>query len=110
MSQAINYAQVAKQQKEIIREEKDVLLLTYENGIVKYRINKSAEFLERERISLEKKLANSLEVRMNKAIEEMETRRQQYRKKDMDNYGYDHYTKEFYYECPEALDNSDEDE
>jgi len=106
----MNYAQVAQKQEEVVRQEKDVLILTYENGNVKYTISKSAEFLEREYAELEKKLANSLQVRMNRAIGEIEERRRQNRKRDMDEYGYDHYTKEFYYECPETPENSDEEE
>ena len=110
MSQAMNYAQVANKQKKVVCEEKDVLILTYEDGKVNYKISKSAEFLEREHAELEKKLANSLQVRMNRAIEEIEARRCERRKKDMDEYGYDHYTKEFYYECPETPENSDDEE
>jgi len=106
----MNYAQVANKQKKVVCEEKDVLILTYEDGQVKYRINKSAEFLEREYAELEKKLANLLQVRMNRAIGEIEERRRQNRKRDMDEYGYDHYTQEFYYECPETPENSDEEE
>ena len=106
MSQSMNYAEIAQKQKDIVCEVKDLLILTFKDGMVDYRINKSQELLERERIQAEKDAA--FEVRMAKAIEEMETRRQAYRQKDMDDYGYDHYTQEFYYECPESSDEEEE--
>ena len=108
MSQPMNYAQVAQKKEEIVREEKDVMILRYNDGRVECTINKSAELLEREQIRREKKLANSLQVRMNKAIEEIEKRRWQYRKRDIESYGYDQYTKDFYYECPESSDSESE--
>ena len=41
------------------------------------------------------------EQQMSKAVSEIEQRRIMYKEKDLENYGYDHYTKEFYYE-PES--------
>ena len=41
------------------------------------------------------------EQQMSKAVAEIEERRIMYKEKDLENYGYDHYTKEFYYE-PES--------
>lgn len=107
MAQSMNYAKVAQKQQTVVQEVKDLLLLTFKDGMVDYRINKSQELLERERIQAERNAA--FEVRMAKAIEEMEKRRQAYRQKDMEDYGYDHYTKEFYYECPESSDEEEED-
>jgi hypothetical protein len=109
MSQPMNYAQVAQKTEEFVREEKDLLVLRFKDGRVEYTLNKSEELLELER-KREKKLANSLQVRMKKAVEEIETRRRQNRKKDMDDYGYDHYTKEFYYTCPETSESEISDE
>ena len=104
----MNYAQVAQTEQKIVREEKDLLILTFKDGSVEYTINKSQELLERERIQAEKN-AISLEVRMAKAVREIERRRQEYRQKDIEAYGYDHYTKEFYYECPESSDEEEDE-
>ena len=109
MSQPMNYAQVAQKKEEIVREEKDLLILRFKDGRVEYTLNKSEKLLELER-NREKKLANSLQVRMKKAVEEIETRRRQNRIKDMDDYGYDHYTQEFYYNCPETSESEISDE
>lgn len=110
MSQPIKYAEAAQKQTEIVQEEKDLMILRFNNGQVEYTINKSAELLEREHKRREKNLANSLQVRMNKAIEEIEKRRCQNRQKDMEDYGYDHYTKDFYYECPESSEEENSEE
>ncbi len=42
-----------------------------------------------------------MEKQMSKAVAEIEERRIMYREKDLENYGYDHYTQEFSYE-PES--------
>jgi hypothetical protein len=42
-----------------------------------------------------------VEKQMSKAVAEIEERRIMYKEKDLENYGYDHYTKEFSYE-PES--------
>jgi hypothetical protein len=44
---------------------------------------------------------------MSKAVAAIEERRIMYRMKDLENYGYDHYTQEFYYE-PEESDSDEE--
>lgn len=46
------------------------------------------------------------EKQMSKAVTEIEERRIMYKEKELENYGYDHYTQEFYYE-PES--DSDEE-
>ena len=43
-----------------------------------------------------------LHYEMSKAVTAIEERRIMYRMKDLENYGYDHYTQEFYYEQPES--------
>ena len=109
MAQSMNYAEVAQKQKDIVCEQKDLLILSFKEGKVQYTINKSQELLERERIQAEKN-AISLEADMAKAVADIERRRQEYREKDMEDYGYDHYTKEFYYECPESSDEEEEED
>lgn len=108
MSHAMNYAEMAKKQQEVIKEkEKDVLFLKFKDGIVHYSIDKSDDLLEQERLQAEKEMEDSLEVRMSKAVLDIERRRRRYRKEDMQNYGFDSYTKEFYYKCPESSEEED---
>ena len=47
-----------------------------------------------------------LDQQMSKAVAEIEQRRIMYKEKELENYGYDNYTQEFYYE-PES--ESDEE-
>lgn len=100
-----SYANVAQiPTVEVVQEIKDVLLMKFDNGKVVYTLNKSKEYKEEEKKTMEK---NSLHVQMCKAIAEIEARRIEYRKRDLVNYGYDYYTKEFYY-CPENSEDEDE--
>ena len=98
------YAEALKKQATIVQEkEKDVLLLSYHEGNVKYELIKSKEYEERQQKEAEKKkFRNSLVVQMQKAVEEIDARQAYYRLKDMNEYGYDHYTQEFYYKFPES--------
>ena len=102
----MNYVKMAQTETTVVNLEKDVLILKFENGKVVYSINKSEELLEQHRLEAEKR-EDSLRVSMNKAVISIENRRLQFRRKQMEEYGYDHYTKEFYYECPESSDEEE---
>lgn len=78
----------------------DHVYLTWdrEKGVVYEFGKKSADTLNREKKKKEKEELEDENYRMNMAIEEMELRRLGYRAKDIEDYGYDKYTEEFYYE------------
>lgn len=65
------------------------------------RFDKNIMVYEGEKNEAPKQPYYDIQQRMNKAIDEIEARRQMYRKKDLEDYGYDHYTQEFYYEPEE---------
>jgi hypothetical protein len=103
----MNYAKVSKTEKKVVLEEKDVLVIKYKDGNIVYSMNKSEEFLKRERFEAEKR-EDLLRVQMNKAVNNIEFRRSEYKRKELEDYGFDNYTKEFYYECPESSDEEEE--
>lgn len=65
------------------------VLLTWEKNIGVVYEYKNTEKDEEE---------EDLHYEMSKAVAAIEERRIMYRMKDLENYGYDHYTQEFYYE------------
>ena len=72
--------------------ENHVLIRFDKNNIV-YEEGEKSEAL--------KQPVYDIQQRMNKAIDEIEARRQMYKEKDLEDYGYDHYTQDFYYEPEE---------
>ena len=110
MSSQSNYAAVVqKPEEKIVQKEMDMLLLTFVDGKVNYEMNKSNTFLEEEKEEHAKWMAkNSIDAQMRRAVSEIDKRRNEYRKQDIVNYGYDKYTNEFYYH-QESSDISDEE-
>jgi len=109
MSSQSNYAAVVqKPEEKIVQKEMDMLLLTFVDGKVNYEMNKSQTFLEEEKEEHAKWMTkNSIDAQMRRAVSDIDKRRNEYRKQDIINYGYDKYTKEFYYQ--ESSDSSDEE-
>lgn len=110
-SKSMNYAAMAqKPEEKIVQENPDMLMLKFVDGKVTYTFNKSQSFIETEKAEAEKYLAkNSIDAQMRRAVADIDKRRRYYRNQDFNNYGYDKYTKEFYYTCPESSDTSDEE-
>lgn len=80
------------------KEEKIGLYLSLKDGSVKYERFGEVETFEvdpEEEIEAEKM---ELEREMNMAIERIEQRRQQYKREEIKEYGYDKYTADFEYE------------
>ena len=99
-----SYKKAISAEKKIIIE--DQLVLTWKNGVVYEYGPKSEDTKKREKMQEERRarmeLENDIQLRMNRAIEEIEQRRIAYRLKDLEDYGYDKYTNDFYYEPEES--------
>jgi hypothetical protein len=106
MSGSMNYAKAIQKEKKIVVQEKDVLFMHFKDGNVVYSINKSEELLQNEQNEAEKQ-EDLLRVQMNKAVREIEARRSEYRRKCVEDYGHDYYTKDFNYTCPESSDEEE---
>jgi hypothetical protein len=92
-------------EKKVVIQE-DHVFMKWDNGVVYEYGMKSKDTIKREQKQAEKQakkeeLENDLDYQMNLAIEKIEERRIAYRNKDLEDYGYDNYTKDFYYEPPE---------
>lgn len=105
----LNYKKAIDVEKKKVIE--DQLVLRWNNGVVYEYGPKSEETKKREQMQEEKRermeIENSIHVQMGKAVAEIENRRLAYRLKDLEEYGYDKYTNEFYYE-PEPEEECDD--
>ena len=105
-----SFANIALKEKvEVVKREG--LYLSYENGSVKYeRFGETKEAYDAQ-IAKEETVPEydeELNNAMYMAIYKMEIRRQNYREKDLEDYGYDKYLEEYEYEPEESDDESDE--
>ena len=90
--------------EEVILEDPKWAKLTFVNQKVYYQCLGVSGYMS-EVEQFEKK--EDIWEGMNRAIAAMEKRREQYRDQDLDDYGYDHYTQDFYYHLE---DDSEEEE
>ena len=97
-----------KEKVEVVKKEG--LFLTYENGFVKYERFGSTKEAHDAQMAKEvepDEYDEELNNAMNTAIIKMENRRQRYKEKDLEDYGYDKYLEEYEYE-PEESDDEDD--
>ena len=108
----MEYAQALKKRAVVKEEEaKDVLILTFHNGEVQYRMNKTPALEEKLKREAEAESSkNSLAARMQKAVNDISDRQAAYKKKDLEDYGYDHYLQDYSYKCPSDSDSDAEPE
>lgn len=89
----------------------DHVLIKWRNGVVYEYGPKSEETKKYEQEQMEKEIAkeieDDIECQMSLAVEEMEERRENYRMKDLLEYGYDKYTNDFYYEIEDSDSESE---